>query len=84
MGKGVVMANITKNQIKARLRKIIDELENQKMLLEELKDEVENESCEIEPYEGKDELTEQQEERQDIHKKQAGYLQFPWLSKTYQ
>lgn len=59
------MANITKNQIKSRLKKILEVLGEQRDLLEELKDEVENESYDIEPYEGKDDLTESQYERQE-------------------
>lgn len=59
------MANITKNQIRRRIQKMIEVLEEQRNLLEELKDEVENESYDIEPYEGKDDLTPQQEERQE-------------------
>ena len=59
------MANITKNQVKARLKKILDILGEQWNELQSLKDEVEDESYNIEPYEGKDELTPQQEERQE-------------------
>ena len=59
------MANITKNQIKSRLKKILEVLGEQRDLLEELKDEVESESYDIEPYEGKDDLTESQCERQE-------------------
>lgn len=59
------MANITKNQIKSRVKKILEVLEEQRDLLEELKDEVENESYDIEPYDGKDDLTDSQYERQE-------------------
>lgn len=59
------MANITKNQIKSRLKKILEVLGEQRDLLEELKDEVESESYDIEPYEGKDDLTDSQYERQE-------------------
>ena len=59
------MANITKNQIKSRLKKILECLEQQRDLLEELKDEIESESYDIEPYEGKDDLTDAQYERQE-------------------
>ena len=59
------MANITKNQIKSRLKKILEVLGEQRDLLEELKDEVESESYDIEPYEGKDDLTDSQQERQE-------------------
>ena len=59
------MANITKNQIKARLKKLIEKLEDAKSELEDLQTEIEDEIDNIEPYENKDELTEQQEERQE-------------------
>ena len=59
------MANITKNQIKRRLAKLIEQLENIKGDLEDLQCEIEEESESIEPYENKWELTQQQEERQE-------------------
>ena len=49
---------MTRTQIKSIITKIVDELDTLKM-------EVEETSEEIEPYEGKDELTFQQEERQE-------------------
>ena len=58
------MANITKHQVKSRARKIIELLEDANLLLNELKGDVEEEKDNIEPYEGKCDLTEAQEERQ--------------------
>ena len=49
---------MTKTQIKAQISKIRD-------LILELKDEVEITIDDIEPYDGKDDLTPQQEERQE-------------------
>ena len=59
------MANITKNQVKARLKKIVEMLEEVKGLIDDLAYEVQEESDNIEPYGDKWELTEQQEERQE-------------------
>lgn len=59
------MANITKNQIKKRLREIVALLEQAKDLVNDLSIDVEEEKDNIEPYDNKDELTPQQEERQD-------------------
>lgn len=59
------MANITKNQIKARLKKIVEMLEEAKGLIDDLAYEVQEEADNIEPYGDKWELTEQQEERQE-------------------
>ena len=59
------MANITKNQIRARLKKIVEKLEEERSNLEDLKTDIDNELEEIEPYEGKFDLTPQQEERQE-------------------
>lgn len=59
------MANITKNQIKKRLREIVTLLEQAKELVNDLSIDVEEEKDNIEPYENKDDLTPQQEERQD-------------------
>lgn len=67
------MANITKTQIKSRAHKLWDRIQN--LIdgeiadiiceLESLKDEVEDESYSIEPYEGYDDLIPEQEERQE-------------------
>ena len=67
------MANITKSQIKSRKQELYDRI--QKLFdgkltdirddLEILKEEVEEELNDIEPYEGRNELTAQQQERQD-------------------
>ena len=59
------MAELTKAQIKKRTKNLLEKLEAIKMELEELHDDVENESSNIEPYEGKDELTKSQQDRQD-------------------
>ena len=59
------MANITKNQIKKRLREIIALLEQAKEFVNDLSIDVEEEKDNIEPYDNKDDLTPQQEERQD-------------------
>lgn len=66
MGKGwYKVANITKNQIKRRVEKLISSLEDIKEEVANLQFEVEDESQNVEPYEGKDDLTPQQEERQE-------------------
>ena len=49
---------MTRNQVKKQIEKIRE-------LMLELKDEIETTVDEIEPYEGKDDLTEQQEERKE-------------------
>ena len=59
------MANITKNQIKKRLREILETLEKAKDLVFNLSVDVEEERDNIEPYDNKDDLTPQQEERQE-------------------
>ena len=59
------MAIITKNQIKKRLREIVALLEQAKELVNDLSIDVEEEKDNIEPYDNKDDLTPQQEERQD-------------------
>ena len=59
------MANITKNQIKKRLREIVALLEQAKELVNDLSIDVEEEKDNIEPYDNKDDLTPQQEERQE-------------------
>ena len=59
------MANLTKNQIKARLKKIVEKLEEIKSELDDLAYDTQEEADNIEPYGDKWELTEQQEERQE-------------------
>ncbi len=59
------MAELTKTQIKKRMKPLLEKLESIRDELEELKNDVEEESSNIEPYEGKDELTEAQEARQE-------------------
>ena len=52
------MANLTKTQIKKRAEMLVN-------MLEDFRLEVEEEKDSIEPYEGKDELTTAQEEREE-------------------
>jgi chromosome segregation ATPase len=59
------MANLTKTQIKAKVKNLIEQISTIRMELEELQSDVEMERDDIEPYEGKDDLTEAQEERQE-------------------
>lgn len=59
------MANITKTQIKSKLKDLFERISTIRMELEELQSDVEMERDDIEPYEGKDDLTEAQEERQE-------------------
>lgn len=67
------MASITKTQIKKRKAELYDRIQNLidgeladiKSDLESLKDEIEDESSNIEPYEGYNDLTPEQEERQE-------------------
>lgn len=61
----IKVANITKNQIKARLKKLVEKLEEIKNDLSDLQMDVGEEIDNIEPYENKEELTLQQEERQE-------------------
>lgn len=66
------MANITKAQIRSRKNKLYEKLDelladlyDLRDAIEELKDEVEDESASIEPYEGCNDLTNEQTERQE-------------------
>lgn len=59
------MANLTRTQIKNKLKKLNEQLAVIRLELEELQDDIDYEYYEIEPYEGKDELTPAQEERQE-------------------
>lgn len=59
------MANLTRTQIKNKLKKLNEQLADIRLELEELQDDIDYECNEIEPYEGKDELTPAQEERLD-------------------
>ena len=54
---------MTKTQVKRRLAKIIEMLNEAQSQLDELAYDMEETIDSIEPYENKDELTEQQEER---------------------
>lgn len=56
---------MTKTQIRAIVDKIKDELFNAGWKIKDLQSDVEEESENIEPYEGRNELTPQQEERQE-------------------
>lgn len=69
------MANLTKNQIRARLKKLVEILEDVRYELEMLQSDTQEEADNIEPYEGKDELTEQQEERADYLQETADNLE---------
>ena len=59
------MANITKTQIRKRISEILDKLREGLTELDDLKYEVEEERDNIEPYDYCDELTPEQEERQE-------------------
>ena len=59
------MANLTKTQVKSKVQKLYDKIMDIEAKLEDLQSDVEFERDEIEPYENKDDLTEQQEERQE-------------------
>lgn len=59
------MANLIKTQIKAKVKNLVEQISNIRLELEELQSDVEMERDDIEPYEGKDDLTEAQEERQE-------------------
>lgn len=59
------MADLNKKDIKKRVSEMLDKLNDIKTELEELASDVENESENIEPYEGRNELTIQQQERQE-------------------
>ena len=56
---------MTKTQIKSRLKKIKELLEEQKMELESLNEEIQETIDEIEPYGDSYELTAEQEDRQE-------------------
>ena len=56
---------MTKLQVKARLRKILEKLSEVRDELQELIDEAQDTVDNIEPYEGAYELTPEQEERQE-------------------
>ena len=69
------MADLTKNQIKARLKKIAELLEQGRDLLEELQSDTQQEADSVEPYEGKDDLTPTQEERAEYLQDTADQLE---------
>ena len=56
---------MTKTQAKAGIRRILETIANLKDEVEDLKGEAEETSESIEPYDGKDDLTEAQYERQE-------------------
>lgn len=66
--------NKTKTQYKKALGDLYDRLLSIQSEAEDLKAELEEEAEEIEPYEGKDELTPAQEERQEWLESQAEAL----------
>lgn len=59
------MANITKTQIRRRIEKLVEQLNDIQLEIQELRDEVEDEANSIEPYGDAWELTTAQEERQE-------------------
>ena len=59
------MANLTKVQIRNRVAKLYEQIDDLKCELEGLQGDVECERDDIEPYEGRDELTQSQEERSE-------------------
>ena len=56
---------MTKTQIRAKLKKLLEQLGDIKAELYDLQYEVEDTRDNIEPYEGADDLTPEQEERQE-------------------
>lgn len=56
---------LNKTQIKAKVKNLVEQISTIRMELEDLQSDVEMERDDIEPYEGKDDLTEAQEERQE-------------------
>ena len=56
---------MTKKQAKARIREILESIGNVKDLIEDLKNDAEETSEAIEPYDGKNDLNEAQQERQE-------------------
>ena len=69
------MADLTKNQIRARLKKIAELLEQGRDLLEELQSDTQQEADNVEPYEGKDDITPAQEERAEYLQDTADQLE---------
>lgn len=59
------MANITKKQVKKQAQDLQDKMYDIQYYLELLRGEIEEEIDSIEPYENRDDLTEQQEERKE-------------------
>lgn len=55
----------TKTQYKKHIAALYEQLENIKIDFEDLRDDLENESADIEPYENKNDLTGAQVERQE-------------------
>lgn len=56
---------MTKTQVKSKLRKLLEQLGDIRAELEDLQYEVEETKDSIEPYEGCNELSAEQEERQE-------------------
>ena len=59
------MANLTKTQVIKEIERVYELIDNLKSDLESFQSDVEFERDDIEPYEGKDDLTPAQEERQE-------------------
>ena len=62
---------MTRTQVKSRIKKLLEQLDEIQVELEDLQSEVEETKDEIEPYEGYNDLTPEQEERQE------------WLEEVY-
>lgn len=59
------MANLTKTQIKKRLKEFQEKVEELMNEIDDFMAEVEDEASDIEPYDGREELTAAQEERKE-------------------
>ncbi len=62
---------MTKTQVKSRIRKLLDQIGDIRAELEDLQYEVEDTKDSIEPYEGCNELSAEQEERQEWFEEMA-------------
>lgn len=65
---------MTKTQVKSRIKKLLDKLGDIKAEMYDLRDEVEETRDNIEPYEGYNDLTSEQEERQEWFSDMYDYL----------
>lgn len=69
------MANLTKTQAIKRAQKLKDQIDALLLEIEELQSDLQEEADDVEPYEGKDDLTLQQEERQEWLQEAADQIQ---------